>query len=181
MKKKNKGFTLIELMVVIAIIGLLSSLVLAAITNARQKAENSRTVQTVRQLQNQLAIYNLDNGGYPNPTGSAGAFYCIGIGGAASCSGPGGITVTNSIAMNVPEEEDSLFSWGAKEVSASESAIGFANFRTLPPNKYLVYGCAQAGTVCSEANAVIWYPIYVYGSVVWYSIGVTGTASSYGY
>ncbi len=179
MKKKNKGFTLIELMVVIAIIGLLSSVVLAAITNARQKAENSGTVQTVRQLQNQLAIYNLDNGGYPNPTGTAGAFYCVGVGATASCSGPGGITVTNSIAMNPVEEKNSFFTLGAKEAFASEYPVGFANFRTLP--KYLVYGCAQAGYVCSEDNAAIWYPVQVSGSIVWYSIAVTGTPSSYGY
>lgn len=40
--KKNQGFTLIELLVVISIIALLSSIVLAAVNTAREKAQIAR-------------------------------------------------------------------------------------------------------------------------------------------
>ncbi len=56
MKDFQKGFTLIELMVVISIIGLLSSIVLASLQTARTKARNSRIVQEVQQLRNQIEL-----------------------------------------------------------------------------------------------------------------------------
>lgn len=46
---KNRGFTLIELMVVIAIIGFLASVVLASLNASRTKGENAATVRQVRE------------------------------------------------------------------------------------------------------------------------------------
>jgi type IV pilus assembly protein PilA len=56
MKHSQKGFTLIELMVVISIIAVLSSVVLAGLQTARVKARNSRIVQEVQQLKNQIEL-----------------------------------------------------------------------------------------------------------------------------
>jgi len=65
--RKNKGFTLIELLVVISIIGLLSSIILSSVTKARDKAQNSATVQGINQYLSVLDRYFLDKGYYPNP------------------------------------------------------------------------------------------------------------------
>ncbi len=63
---KNTGFTLIELMVVITIIGLLASTVLASLTTARAKARDAARVQVVKELQKALELYRNANGGnYP--------------------------------------------------------------------------------------------------------------------
>ena len=55
---KNNGFTLIELLVVISIISLLSSIALASISVARNKAKDSKVYQTINNLktENQLFI-----------------------------------------------------------------------------------------------------------------------------
>ena len=55
-KKLQKGFTLIELLVVIAIIGILSSVILASLNSARKKGRDSRRLQDLRQITNQVAV-----------------------------------------------------------------------------------------------------------------------------
>lgn len=60
----KKGFTLIELLVVISIIGILSSVVLAALTDARNKASLEAVRQDLRVLINESAIYYESNGKY---------------------------------------------------------------------------------------------------------------------
>jgi type II secretion system protein G len=63
--QNNKGFTLIELMVVISIIGLLSSIVLASLKDARDKANVTKFKEEIRQMISALELYRGDNGKYP--------------------------------------------------------------------------------------------------------------------
>ncbi len=65
----NGGFTLIELLVVISIIGLLSSIVMASLSDAKAKARDARRLQDVKQLRLALTLYQNDNGG-DIPTGT---------------------------------------------------------------------------------------------------------------
>lgn len=47
---KKAGFTLIELLVVIAIIGILSAVVLTSLNSSRQKAQDAKKVNDVKQV-----------------------------------------------------------------------------------------------------------------------------------
>jgi len=64
-KKYLAGFSLIELMVVIAIIGLLSSLVLATLASARKKSRETKRKADLVQLGKALELYYNANNGYP--------------------------------------------------------------------------------------------------------------------
>jgi prepilin-type N-terminal cleavage/methylation domain-containing protein len=77
MKSFKKGFTLIELMVVIAIIGLLSSVVLANVILARAKAANARRLQDVRSYITAFEFFLNDKGYYPYP-GNTTTSHCLG-------------------------------------------------------------------------------------------------------
>lgn len=67
---KSKGFTLIELMVVSAIIALLTSIILGSLGEAKAKGRDSERVQEIKTLQTAIELYQLEFG-YPNP-GSTG-------------------------------------------------------------------------------------------------------------
>jgi len=63
--KNRSGFTLIEMLVVVAIIGLLSSVVVVGLGSARQNARDARRISDIRQIQNALEVYYSSNGSYP--------------------------------------------------------------------------------------------------------------------
>lgn len=61
----RKGFTLIELMVVIAIIGILASVTLAQFQQARAKARDIIRVTDMKAIMTALQLYYNDNGRFP--------------------------------------------------------------------------------------------------------------------
>ena len=61
----SKGFTLLELLVVIGIIGLLASIVVVNLTGARKKARDIKRVADIKTIQTALESYYGKNGKYP--------------------------------------------------------------------------------------------------------------------
>ena len=63
--KKEKGFTLVELLIVISIIGVLATLLMANFIGIRQRARDAQRKADLRQIQSALEIYRSDQGAYP--------------------------------------------------------------------------------------------------------------------
>lgn len=65
-KKYQRGFTLIEIMVVVIILGLLAGLVLPRILGQEEKAKLEAAKVQIRSLEDALDAFKLDNGFYPS-------------------------------------------------------------------------------------------------------------------
>lgn len=66
---RGRGFTLVELLVVVTIIGILSMLAVDAFLNSIQRARQSRTVNDMRTVATGLEAYHIDIGRYPPSAG----------------------------------------------------------------------------------------------------------------
>lgn len=72
MMRKNEGFTLIELMIVIAIIGILAAIAIPQFSAYRMRSYNAAAEGDLRNAATAQEAYFVDNSGYAS---SAGAIY----------------------------------------------------------------------------------------------------------
>jgi len=103
---EKKGFTLIEILIVVAIIAILASIVLVGLGPTQQSGRDARRLSDLHEVQNGLELYYNKCGNYP---------------GDASCSGPVG-TVLYSGTTNY---------YGGMVDSLTKAAIGI-NAGSLP-------------------------------------------------
>lgn len=65
MKRKNFGFTIVEIIIVITIIGVLAAMAILGVQGAQIQARNTQTVTAVARYKSALEKYVRDNGDYP--------------------------------------------------------------------------------------------------------------------
>lgn len=68
LKKHNKGFTIVELLIVIVVIGILALLVITTYSGIQAKARNAKRQSDIAALQTQLEAFYSQNGYYPSRT-----------------------------------------------------------------------------------------------------------------
>jgi general secretion pathway protein G len=67
-RRNQRGFTLIELMVVIVILGILAGLIVPRIMGRPDEARLAKARLQIESLETALKMYRLDNGSYPPPS-----------------------------------------------------------------------------------------------------------------
>ena len=65
LKQKSKGFTIVELLIVIVVIAILATLVIVTFTGIQQKARDSKRETDIDALDSHLEAFYADNGYYP--------------------------------------------------------------------------------------------------------------------
>lgn len=65
-RQTQAGFTLIEIMVVVVIIGLLATLILPNVLGRQDQALQIKAKADIRAISGQMALYKLDNFAYPS-------------------------------------------------------------------------------------------------------------------
>jgi type II secretion system protein G len=77
LKNNNKrGFTIIELIVVIAIIAVLAGIVISSVNIYTAKARDAKRMADLRQISKALELYKIDNGQYPSTAGICAGNWC---------------------------------------------------------------------------------------------------------
>lgn len=65
--RRNRGFTLVEILIVVVILGILAAIVVPQFTNAANDARGGNLVTQIQTLQNQIELYSArNNGTYPD-------------------------------------------------------------------------------------------------------------------
>jgi general secretion pathway protein G len=85
-RERERGFTLVELMVVVAIVALIASIVIPNYVHARAQASVASSIANMKQIATALELYYADNQCYPG----------------ASVCGTSGATVTPSLFGGSP-------------------------------------------------------------------------------
>ncbi|MEK7636054.1 MAG: prepilin-type N-terminal cleavage/methylation domain-containing protein [Patescibacteria group bacterium] len=112
--KKNKGFTLLEIIIVVAIIAVLAVILLPRLARVRQPANDARRINDLRTIQGFLETYYLKNRYYPSPS-VANTQELVGYGsnGASSCSGICAILTNpaDQVTASVPDDPTAGFDY----------------------------------------------------------------------
>jgi len=90
--KDQKGFTLVEILVIVLIVGIVGTLAAVAVNTARSKTRDATRISAVRQTQSALEDYFNETNSYPDgsgtPLGDSTQSVCLGTGGfQPNCSG----------------------------------------------------------------------------------------------
>ncbi len=65
LRKKESGFTIVELLIVIVVIGILAALVVTTFSGIQRKARDSERQTDINAIHSQVEAYHAQNGKYP--------------------------------------------------------------------------------------------------------------------
>lgn len=81
-KRKKTGFTIVELLIVIVVIGILAAITIVAYNGIQTRAENTKTINGVSAYAKIFAMYAAEKGDYP----STASYPCLGEPTGGACA-----------------------------------------------------------------------------------------------
>jgi prepilin-type N-terminal cleavage/methylation domain-containing protein len=156
LSKKQTGFTIVELLIVIVVIAILAAITIVAYNGIQNRANNTQVVSLVRGYVTAIAAYNAENGAYPTGTSCLGVGYPGGF-----CHSDQGIYAENRNGFNTVVLKDymsqpptirsvhspigakwvdtAFYTWNNASYNPTGAAIAFAQYGTTT--------CPQIGSL----------------------------------
>src|SRR5471030_1976441 len=66
-RKASRGFTLVEILIVVIILGILAAIVIPQFTNASNEAKTSSVQSTLQTIRSQIELYKIQHNDAPPP------------------------------------------------------------------------------------------------------------------
>jgi prepilin-type N-terminal cleavage/methylation domain-containing protein len=96
--KHQKGFTIVELLIVIVVIGILAAITIVAYNGTQKRARDTARAQDIAGIKKALLLYQADNGGVMKTSSYGGS----GPGGWNLSSGPNWLTFLGTTYGKIP-------------------------------------------------------------------------------
>jgi prepilin-type N-terminal cleavage/methylation domain-containing protein len=161
-KNKQTGFTIVELLIVIVVIGILAAITIVAYNGVQARARDSQRVSDLQSIQKALELYKAQHGTYPpsNPTTAA---ICASHTNGYSYSDATDGTwlnslVTNKVLSKAPVSPDNGCAHHYSYLYVPASNYGCTGLRTA--NYYIlqIVGTDGAASIPSGAVTGTWRP-----------------------
>lgn len=100
--KRDRGFTIVELLIVIVVIAILAAIVIVAYNGVQNRAKSSSALSTAQAVQSKSEAYNAETGSYPTllanltTAASTTSYYLSGV--TFSAADPTSSSATNSVS-----------------------------------------------------------------------------------
>jgi general secretion pathway protein G len=142
MQRKSRGFTLVEILIVVIILGILAAIVIPQFTNASSDARNNSVASTLQTLRGQIELFKIQHGDVP-PKDAAALMACLtGQTSAADTTGTGGAGTLGPYVQSFPVNPVNGWSTAAGAAAAN---VGWV-YTTATGNLYTVQATSTAGT-----------------------------------
>lgn len=158
--KFQRGFTLLELIIVITIMGLIASIMIVALGESRKKARNEAVVSQMYEYQKSIELNYSNTGVYPHPGSGASRSNILCIGDEGLSVGQPCMSISNTYNVansNVVESQLKNF---MSYLPRFKQPIGIYGYSSPAYS-----GCSSSGPTytnidndrCAQSNYSFWY------------------------
>ena len=149
-KPHAKGFTIVELLIVIVVLGILATITVVAFSGVQQRARQSKLLSDIAIIKKEMEVYKSRNGDYPY------------------CPSAGSWSNGNECAYNAPNNSQSIRNQLIADGASDLPTYSFAYIHVNTPGQYESWGMLvdpnsapdyKGVTACKFGNkmAAWWY------------------------